>query len=139
MKMFRHSLESSGDKSWTALTERVNNALFYFSPPFSIYCYLSLLWTLWFIIGLSGNTASEMLPIDGSEARLQGLLPCLSALVLLSPGIAFNLYHPTAGCKPVCFLLSRSLMQTSEQQQISSMHKEKGTWGLKVSCRLLWG
>nr|XP_009939599.1 PREDICTED: endoplasmic reticulum resident protein 44 [Opisthocomus hoazin] len=87
--------------------------------------------------GLSGNTASEMLPIDGSEARLQGLLPCLSALVLLSPGIAFNLYHPTAGCKPVCFLLSRSLMQTSEQQQISSMHKEKDDTKLSGTVDLL--
>ncbi|PKU48861.1 hypothetical protein llap_832 [Limosa lapponica baueri] len=73
-----------------------------------------------------------MLLIDGSEAKLQGLLQCLSALALLSPGIAFNLYHPTVGCKPICFLLSRSLMQTSEQQQqISGMHKEK-------ACSVRW-
>ncbi|XP_010149394.1 PREDICTED: endoplasmic reticulum resident protein 44-like, partial [Eurypyga helias] len=81
----------------------------------------------------SGNAASKMLLIDGSEAKLQGLLQCLSASALLSLGIAFNLYHPTADCKPVCLPLSRSLMQTSEQQQISGVHKEKDTWGPKVS------
>lgn len=87
----------------------------------------------------SGSTTSKMLLIDGPKAKLQELLQCLSALALLSLGIAFNLYHPKAGCKPVCFLLSRSLMQTSEQQQISSMHKEKGTRRLKASRRVLWG
>nr|XP_009477686.1 PREDICTED: endoplasmic reticulum resident protein 44-like [Pelecanus crispus] len=74
-----------------------------------------------------------MLLIDGSEAKLQGLFECLSAPALPSPRIAFNLYRPTAGWKLVCFLLSGSLMRTSEQQQISGMHKEKGTQGLKVS------
>lgn len=117
----------------------MNNVLFLFSPTI-LYLLLSLS-ALNFVVHYraSGNTASEMLLIDGSEAKLQGLLQCLSALALLSPGIAFNLYHPTAGCKPVCFLLSRSLMQTSEQQQISGMHKEKATWGLKVSRGVLWG
>lgn len=113
---------------------------YYYFFPTILYLLLSLA-ALNFVVHYraSGNTASKMLLIDGSEAKLQGLLQYLSASVVLSPRIAFNLYRPTAGCKPICFLLSRSLMQTSEQQQISGMNKEKGTQGLKGSRRVLWG
>lgn len=50
----------SGIKWWQLRVELLSlrgwiMSSFYFSPPFSIYCYLSLLWTLWFIIGLLGT------------------------------------------------------------------------------------
>lgn len=83
---------------------------FYFPSAFSIYCYLSLLWTLWFIMGLLGMLPARCSWLMVVKPKFRGSYNVLPALALLSSGIAFNLYHPTAGCKPVCFLLSSSLM-----------------------------
>lgn len=78
--MFEHSLEWSGEtKSWTALTERVNNVLSLFS--LSILYLLLPLSALNFVVHyrVSGNAASKMFLIDGSEAKIQGLLQCLAS------------------------------------------------------------
>lgn len=129
--MFTHALEYGDDKNWNAVTEGGGYGLF-------LLIFLSILYLLLPLsalgsvvhYGACGNATSEMFVIDGSEAQLQGLSRCLSASALLSPGIPFNLQHPAAGCKLVCFLLALSLMQILEQQPISSMHKEDvlGDW-----------